>query len=714
MPAGADVEPRPGRARLQRGGIAAVGFDAAGLLDRLVMGRVVRWLACAILLAVAVTAGVVGFLMWPFVWYDTVVVEVNRVEPLALGSESVLVAGVAMRDITPPPGLPKFGYSSIGRDGDGFRNRLRARAFYLRSPGQRPVVVVQTDLGAGSILLHHAVAERIAAHTDVAVGDLSITSTHTHSGPGLFLGSNFYNAHGSRRGGFDPALLDFLTKRVADAVIAAHDGRRPARIASGQGRIWGATRNRSLGAWLQNPVAAGLEHSHDLEYTAVNPSMTMLRIDLQADDGAFHPAGAFTLYSIHGTGIPADSDPYHADVWAYFAREVEWAIRDTYAPPWEPVHGAFEATHGDTTPAWRTDLRGESESRRLGTMLGRAAWQLFRDLEPQLSADVLVRSAMREVDLLGLSPADREPLCERAILGAATVAAAAGDENPASWLWPFAQGHPRWLLATTCQGGKHWLGSVFQWLLPADVFPHRALFHALQFGDLLLFATPWEITLESGNTMRRAIAAAVPDGARYTIEISSLANGYLAYSTTAEEYALQFYEGGHTLYGPGTTAFIARQGADLFRDLFARGTFTDLPAAWHFELTSTPLFPEKAPASGRRETQRAPQLEPGDATAGPYWSYRYRDVGRGAIQFDEPFVRIEMRTGGGPWAPHEQNGRPVNDQEYDLQVVHLGDLPGGMALYELRWYEPDFDPTREYRFRIEPRGGLDVFNSPAF
>lgn len=684
------------------------------------IGRLVRIAAAAAalvaVLAVGLNVGAVGFILWPFVWYDSVVVEVPRVAPAAVRSEPVLVGGVAMRDITPPPGLPKFGYSSIGRNGDGFRNRLRARAFYLRSPGQRPVVVVQTDLGAGSELLHHQVAARIAAHTDVDAGDLSITSTHTHSGPGLYLGSNFYNAHGVRHGGFDPGVLEFLTSRIADAVVEAYTTRRPARIASGQRRVWGATRNRSIEAWLRNPVAQGREASHELEFAAVNPWMTMLRIDLQAPGGSFHPAGAFTLFSIHGTGIPADSDPYHADVWAYFAREVEWTIRSEYDPPWEPVHGAFQATHGDNTPAWRPDLRGEGESRRIGTQLGREAAQLFRDLGARLTADAVVRSAMREIDLLALAPEERVPLCDRAILGAATVGAARGDEHAASGLWPFARGYPRRLFADwTCHGAKHWIGSVFQLLVPADIFPHHAVFHAMQFGDLLVFAAPWEITLESGNATRAAIAAAVPDAERYTIEVSSVANGFFAYSTTAEEYSLQFYEGGHTIYGPGTTAFLARQGGALFGDLFRRGAFAELPAdGWRFELSATPLFPPPAPASGQRDTVRAPTLERGDATTGAFWSYRYRDVGRGAIELDRPLVRIEARAGGMAWSTLVENGRPVTDQEYDIQVLHRGDLRGGMAVYELRWFQPDFDPTREHRFRIEPRAGLDAFTSPPF
>ncbi len=678
------------------------------------MASFLRIVAVALLVILGVPAGVALFMVFPFLIHEKVTIAIERPQPQPLGSEPSLVAGVAVRDITPPPGIPKFGYSSIGQDGDGFRTRLRARAFYLRSPGQRPVVVVQTDLGAGSLILRHRVAERVAARTDIGAGDLSITSTHTHSGPGLYLESNFYNAHGARRGGFDPRLFDFLVDQISEAVLEAYTERRSARIATGQRRVWGATRNRSLAAWLRNPNAVGLTESTALEVAAVNPTMTMVRIDQRDDAGVFHPAGAFTLYSIHGTGIPADADPYHADIWAYFAGELEWSIRRHYAPPWPVVHGAFQATHGDTTPFWYTNLRGETESDRIGTYLAHEAWALFQELDGRLRDDVVIRSAMREVPLSSLVGADRNELCERAILGAATVGAALGDETPGSYLWPFAKGYPRRLFLGTCHGAKHWLGSVFQLFVAADLFPTRALFHAMQFGDLLVVATPWEITLESGNTIRRAVAEAVPDGAVSMIEISSLANGYLAYSTTPEEYALQYYEGGHTIYGPGTTAFLARQSANLAGALFADGSFADLPERWQFELSADAIFPPPGAPRGQRETLRKPQLELGRATTGPYWSYRYRDVGRGDIRLDAPLVHVEARHGDGLWEPLVLEGRPIDDSQYDVEIRHKRDLGDDMAEYELRWYKPSLNPDRQHRFVVAARADLPAFASPAF
>src|SRR5690606_7304925 len=56
-----------------------------------------------------------------------------------------LLAGAVEVDITPPPGLPKAGYSRNARTGTGFRTRLRARVLHLRA-GTGSLAIVQCDL----------------------------------------------------------------------------------------------------------------------------------------------------------------------------------------------------------------------------------------------------------------------------------------------------------------------------------------------------------------------------------------------------------------------------------------------------------------------------------------------------------------------------------------------------------------------------------------
>ena len=56
--------------------------------------------------------------------------------------------------------------------------------------------------------------ERLEQAGDGHVG-LFIGATHTHAGPGQFLGTDFYNRFASNRSGFDPAYAEFVFESAA-------------------------------------------------------------------------------------------------------------------------------------------------------------------------------------------------------------------------------------------------------------------------------------------------------------------------------------------------------------------------------------------------------------------------------------------------------------------------------------------------------------------
>ncbi|MFZ5723200.1 MAG: neutral/alkaline non-lysosomal ceramidase N-terminal domain-containing protein [Pseudomonadota bacterium] len=679
--------------------------------------RLRRWLLILLIAvpALFLLAGAVA--TWPFWWLPVTEIDIARVTPLPAADRPTLEAGVAVRDITPPVGLPKFGYSTMGRDADGFRTRLHTRVFCLKPARGLPVALVQADLGASSLLLQRRVAELAAAKTDLPVQNMAILATHTHSGPAGYLESDFYNTFGGNRPGFDPQLYDFLAGRMAEAVIEACTQRRPARLGVGQTSVWGLTRNRSLGAWLENHNVTDKTTGEERTLQAVNPVLTMIRIDLRADDGRYLPAGAISNFSIHGTGIPAFRGPYHADVWAAFAQEIEWAIRARVKTPWPVAHAVFEGAHGDNNPNWRTGWRGDDETNRIGKELATIASRVFNALDGQLGDQVTIQGGMREIDLLATTPEQRFPLCDRAIMGAATVGAANGDELfPIGYLPYFAEDWPRTSFADGCHAEKQWLLSLAQPLFMApERFPHRATLQVLRIGDVALVALPWELTAEAGNRVGERVDAAFKDaGAQVRVVVASHANGYFGYATTPEEYRRQYYEGGHTIYGPGTTEFLARQSARLAGELVRQGTVADLPAQWRFRLATDSHWPATVPAGGQRELLSGPQFVRGDDEQEPYWSVVYRDVGPAGIALDQPLLAIEAQREA-VWVPLTNNGRPVNDfWQHDLQIRWLGDEPDGMARYELRWNNPPASPNFRFRFSVQPRAGLPVWHSPPF
>src|SRR4029453_15416369 len=205
------------------------------------------------------------------------VIRVPGIDPGSWKAGGVFVAGIGKVDITPPPGLPLFGYSRAPTsDAAGGPTRLDTRALSLEDARGEHVVLVQCDLGAISALLHLQVARAIVQETGISVDRLLIGATHTHAGPGGYFGVVYYNYWGSNRPGYDPHIVTFLTERIASAVLAAYRTRAPAKIAIGYTAIFGLTHNRSLEAYNNNKSQIISEETLWTmlpEYRAVTPPL---------------------------------------------------------------------------------------------------------------------------------------------------------------------------------------------------------------------------------------------------------------------------------------------------------------------------------------------------------------------------------------------------------------------------------------------------------
>lgn len=646
-------------------------------------------------------------------------ITIGRPAPLAAQDVSETLAGAARADITPPPGIPLAGHSLAGKIAEGVRTRLYARALYLKPKTGRPVVLVQVDLLSGSRILHHRVAELIAPKTDVEAGGLVIGGTHTHSAQGNYFGEAFYDRMASPEPGFQKQLYEFMARRIADAVIRAYEGRKPAKIASGSTNIIGVIRNRSLPAYHMNKTL-GERRPGELE--AINPELRMIRVDCRNDSGQYVPIAAFSNFSMHPNLTNEETDLlYNGDVTAYAEREVEWGIRKRYPAAADPIHAIANYTHGDITPDYGKDEKlGYPAMRRIGSMVGKKSLELFDSLEKSLSADAVIRYRYSEVDVYNVRNIDGECVCEKPAVGQATVAGALDRPIPVLKSLPgFAAGWPKRYNTDTCQGTKRIVAEAIQYkIFPLDQFPHVLFLQAVQIQDTVLLPVPFEVTTEAGRRMAERCSASakkagLPD-ARYVV--MDTANSYWGYCTTPEEYALQYYEGGSTLYGPGTNGYIAAHLARLTGDL-AKGSGGTLPVDWTFTVMEAKnFFPADVTPRGVRKMVLAPALKAaGRRTSEPYWSFRWQDLPPARVAFDEPMVAIETSDDLSAWRPLVVDNVPVDDGGYDIAIICTkAKNSEGMGVYEARWYNPAPGDGKLYRFKILPRGGQGVFYSPAF
>ena len=639
----------------------------------------------------------------------------SRPRPLEpLDDVAGLLAGAAEVDLTPPPGLPKAGYSSNANTGTGFRTRLRARVLHLRS-GTSSLAIVQCDLLGGSSVVQHLVARAVEGTTDVPLAGLMIGATHTHAGPGQFLGTNFYNRFASNRSGFDPAWTAFLVERIAGAVESAVATRRPARMAVGSTEVWGLTRNRSMRPYVNNDDVEDKRTEPQRKFVSINPELHLVRVDTDAPDGGHTPLAAMVVFSVHGTGISVHAPDYNADLWAYLVGELGHRVER--ATGTRPVVGAIEGTHADVAPALRPGAAGHVEAQRVGRAIGAEAAELHDRLEAELSSDVELASGLREIDLGGDRTIAGVTLPRRPAVGAALVAGAHENYTPVLHrLPPFAAGHPKRRLTRGPQGAKWVIGSRFLQpiVLPLRDFPRVLPVQALRMGDVLLVGMPFEVTTESGRRMARAVTEATGAGSGIgKVVVSSVANEYSGYVATAEEYDLQFYEGGHTLYGPRTQAFLAAHAATLAGDVLKEGTVSDCLPERTWDLRVHRYLPRPgSPAVERRVLAQPTFTDPTRDQDGS-WRFEWADVAPGDLHWHEPMARVEQSDGGDVWQDAVHQGRRVDDQGWSLGVTHLGGDDRGHR-YEVRWHDPAFRAGRRHRFVLLANAGRPELRSAPF
>jgi len=91
--------------------------------------------------------------------------------------------------------------------------------------------------------------------------------------------------------------------------------------------------------------------------------------------------------------------------------------------------------------------------------------------------------------------------------------------------------------------------------IPTAWSPSILPIQILKIGQLYIIGVPAEFTTMSGRRLRETVQAALlANGApkNLVVVIAGLSNGYSQYVTTPEEYDIQRYEGGSTLFGPHT------------------------------------------------------------------------------------------------------------------------------------------------------------------
>lgn len=483
-------------------------------------------------------------------------------EPRPPAPVSEFRAGAAETDITPPPGLPLFGYAigSAAPAAAGYRTRLKAHALVLEGPAGGRFAVVQTDLGATSRLLHQKLAERLAP-LGIGPDRLLLGATHTHAGPGGFFGDAFYTVFGAGRPGYDERFFAWLVQRLVRAVNDAVADLKAAAVGTASIQATGIAFNRSLDAWRKNRCAG----CGGPPLPEVDETLRLLRVD-RIEHGTQRPLAAYAVFGVHGTAVSKHNDLYHGDVLGYAWRAFGERVRAEH-PGGQGFTAAFLAgTEGDVSPL-KTE-QSFKEAERVGRALGAWAFRAFEAAEPEAADDFDLAHAYEEVPLPGAHTAQGS-VCREPMIGVPTIAGA--EDGPSALRGHFGVDEGR--RRKTPQGCHGFKLAAFEAIQPALIrgyrlpndpgsMPSIAPFQALALyrrsapnnRPLFVLATvPGEPTTAVGHEVATRVSGALGGSRPLELErvaVVGLANAYLGYFTSAAEYSAQHYEGGSTFWGP--------------------------------------------------------------------------------------------------------------------------------------------------------------------
>jgi len=500
-------------------------------------------------------------------------------DPAGAYAAAPYLIGRGMADVTGPPvGVQFWGFGRADQIGEGIHTRLRSRAFVIAEaadPASR-LVYVSVDLGSVD---HHITLEVIENLRDQLgdqyhLGNVIITATHTHSGPGGYWHSR---SDTGLDGGLYPQHFDAIVSGITASIVKAHGDLAPGNIFINSGQLENAGVNRSAIAYRENPAGERARYSTD-----TNTEMLLLKF---VDDSG--EIGMLNWYALHPTAMNFHNRLISGDHKGYAALKMEQARGNQEAANEGFVAAFAQSDPGDVTPNTNLDNTGPGATdvettRIMGERQLAAAERLFAGANEALLGPIESRQVYVDLSDYRVS-AEFTGSGERHTCPSAYGYSFAGGSTEdggahflfregmtkqqawRDWLIRFVTGAPKWTQAVRdCQAPKPILFETGSGDPPLQSQVHSM--SIARIGQLVILALPAEVTTMAGRRLRDSVKRELGEWARYVV-LAGYANGYSGYVTTPEEYLLQQYEAAHTLHGRWTLPAYQQVGSALARAL---------------------------------------------------------------------------------------------------------------------------------------------------
>ncbi|KAI2633220.1 neutral ceramidase [Hypomontagnella submonticulosa] len=518
------------------------------------------------------------------------------------GKGDKYLIGVGKADITGPVVEIGFaGYADLAQTGTGLRQRIYSRAFIVgdvNNPSDRFVYLV-LDTQSGDTAVRFGILDGLAAlgedYTVYGQGNVAVTGTHAHSGPGAWFN---YLLPQVTSLGFDKQSYQAIVDGAVLSIKRAHESLTEGYLDFGAVNITDGNLSRSLYAYMANPASERALYTDDTD-----KEMTVLKFQ-RASDGK--NIGILTWYPVHGTSIYQNSTHVAGDNKGVAEVMFEKAMQGEDSAAEGFVAGFSQANVGDTTPntlgAWCDDGSGQMCSLENSTCgdgksqqchgrgpafekldlgiascyeIGKRQYDGARSVYDSFdsSGTPVVGSSVKSFHFyhdmafwkFQLDNGTEVQTCPAA-LGYSFAAGTSdgpgafdftqGDSGPpsASPVWEVVKSLLRAPSPEqqACQNPKPVLLDVGEMSVPYAWSPNIVDVQLLRVGQFVIIVSPSEATTMAGRRWRAAVKAAAADVTGTTeprVVLGGPANTYAHYLTTPEEYGIQRYEGASTLFG---------------------------------------------------------------------------------------------------------------------------------------------------------------------
>jgi neutral ceramidase len=645
----------------------------------------------------------------------TLVVATGALAAAPGAHAATLRAGVGKADITPRTGYYLGGWTRADRVAGGQHTRLYSRALVLKR-GSRKVALVQVDLFMIPGGMVKQIGEALASR-GFSERNILISASHTHSGPGGFANFPTLNttapslqtvrdplsfARLIKPDAADPQLYTFLARQITAGIRRANADLGPAEAGWGSARLLGITRNRSIEAHLadhgvQREYGQGQESEDPGGYEhTIDPDVNVLRVDKLVRVKRKRrlrrvPIGAWSTFADHGTVTKSSFPFYNADHHASAMRVFEQRVRKSgKVPRRQEVLNVYGNTNeGDQSAG--LDRSGPAASDYVGRVEAAAMLRAWSRARRRLTRTPRIDMRWTRVCFCGQVVDGRQVASESQV----GLPFLTGSEEERGPLFDITHQHFEGRRKAADLGDPH----GYKLSVPgvgAGV-PNAVPLLAVRIGPRLVVSLPGEGTKEVGARIKAAVSSAVAGSGIDKVVLSGLANEFILYLTTPEEYDRQHYEGGNTQFGRESSLFLQNELSRLAGTL-ARGQAA--PAAYPFDPTNG-VRPD-GPAYGSGAARGTAPGQP----AGSYRRLRRATFSwdGGAMGLDRPvdraFVTAQREKKRGRWVPYDS----------DLGLNMLWSVTSG-GRYQVRWEIPLGAPRGHYRlvvtakrYRIASRG----------